>query len=162
MATVDILRRSEFFGNLETRYLERLSGVSRAFSCRAGDVIFNEGDPAADLYVLADGRVALEIDILVVHDRPAVPTAVDLVGPGDCFGWSALVEPYVYTASARCMNASTGVAMSRDTLLEIMQEDSSVGREVMTRLAQCVAHRLAHTRMRLTTQLTRLLDREDW
>ena len=162
MATADVLGRSELFGELGAERLERLSGVSRAFSWRAGDVIFSEGDPAADLYVLTGGRVALEIDILVEHDRPPVPTAVDLVGPGDCFGWSALVEPYVYTASARCMNASTGVAMSRDTLLEIMQEDSSLGREVMTRLAQCVAHRLAHTRMRLTTQLTRLLDREDW
>jgi len=162
MAMTDVLGRSELFGQLGAERLERLSGVSRAFSCRAGDVIFNEGDPAADLYVLADGRVALEIDILVVHDRPAVPTAVDLVGPGDCFGWSALVEPNVYTASARCMSASTGVAMSGAALLEIMQEDSGLGRKVMTRLAQCVAHRLAHTRMRLTTQLTRLLDREDW
>ena len=162
MATVDILRRSELFGNLETRHLERLSDVCREFSCRAGEVIFREGDNALDLYVLADGRVALEIDVLVVPGRPAVPTTVDLVGPNDCFGWSALVEPYVYTASARCMGASTGVAMSGDALLKIMQEDSALGREVMTRLAQCVSHRLAHTRMRLTTQLARLLDREEW
>ena len=162
MATIDALGRSELFGQLDTKHLERLSRVSRGFSCGAGEVIFNEGDEAVDLYILTDGRIALEIDIQVVHDRPPVPTTVDLVGPGDCFGWSALVEPNVYTATARCMSGSTGVAISGVALREIMEENPALGREVMTRLAEVVSSRLALTRMRLTTQLARLLDREEW
>jgi len=162
MATLDALGRCGLFAHLEAANLERLANVCRSFSGQAREVIFKEGDRAADLYVLADGRVALEIDIRVVPNRPAVLTTVDLVGPGDCFGWSALVEPYLYTASARCMNASTGVAIGGDALREIMEDNPALGCEVMGRLAQIVSQRLAHTRMRLTTQVTRLLDREEW
>ena len=162
MTTVDVLGRCELFRHLETRHLERLSNMCREFSCQAGEVIFREGDNAVDLYVLADGRVALETEIVVVPGRPAVPTTVDLVGSNDCFGWSAVVEPNLYTASARCMSASSGVAISGDALREIMGESPALGREVMDRLAQCVAQRLAHTRIRLTTQIARLLDREEW
>ena len=159
MATADVLGRSELFENLEAAQLERLAGLCREFSCRAGEMIFREGDEAADLYVLTTGRVALEIDILVVPGRPAVPTAVDLVGPHDCFGWSA---PNIYTASARCMSASAGVAMSGDALRRVMEDEPALGCAVMSRLALTVSNRLTHTRMRLTTQLARLMDREEW
>jgi len=162
MTTLDILRDSELFHDLESRYLEQLVGICREFSCPAGTVIFKEADRAANLYILAEGRVALEIDIAVAPGRPPVPTTVDLVGPGDCFGWSALVEPNLYTASGRCMSPSRGVAIPRDALLQVMADTPALGYQVMRRLAQVVSHRLELTRARLTTQITRLLDRNEW
>ncbi len=162
MVATDVLGRSELFEHLEAEELERLAGLCREFACPAGAVIFREGDRAADLYVLAEGRVALETDIPIMPDRPPVPTTVDLVGPNDCFGWSALVEPYTLTASARCMSPSTGVAIGGDALREFMRENPAIGYGVMGRLAQIVSQRLSQTRMRLTTQLARVLDRKEW
>ena len=158
---LDILRGSELFHDLETGHLEQVAGMCRDFSGQAGTVIFREGEHASDLYVLGEGRVALELDIVVAPGRPPVPTTVDLIGPGDCFGWSALVEPNRYTASARCINPSRGVAIPGDALLQVMTRTPALGHEVMRRLAQVVSNRLDLTRTSLSTQIARLLDRGD-
>ena len=160
--TVDILAHSELFGHLERRHLERLSSLCHRFHYSPGAVVFREGDRATELYILAEGRVTLDIDIPVVPDRPPVPTAVDVVGPADCCGWSSLVKPQTYRATARCVSPSTGVVISADALREVMKDTTDLGYEVMARLAQAVADYLGHARMRLTTQVARLLDRRDW
>ncbi|MBM3956930.1 MAG: cyclic nucleotide-binding domain-containing protein [Gemmatimonadetes bacterium] len=162
MAAADILGRSELFGRLKREHLEHLSGLCRPFSCSPGEVVFREGEAATRLYVLDDGRVALDIDILVAPDRPTIPTAVDMVGPADCFGWSSFIKPGTYRATARCLNPSSGVVIDADALRKAMREDATLGYEVMSRLAQTVADYLGHIRLRLTTQVTRLLDRTDW
>ena len=43
-----------------------------------------------------------------------------------------------------------------------MADDATLGYKLMGRLAQTVADYLGHTRLRLTTQVVRLLDRKDW
>ena len=161
-ATLGLLECSELLGHLDKEHLERLSGVCRRFSYPAGTVVFREGDEAAKMYVLQDGRVALDIDIPVVSDRPAVPIAADMVGPTDCFGWSSFLEPRTYRATARCITTCTGAVIDADALKEVMADDAALGYKLMSRLAQTVADYLGHTRLRLITQVVRLLDRKDW
>ncbi len=69
---ISILERSELFGGLSTSYLEKVSNLCRSESYRQNMMIFKEGDEATELYMLTDGRVALEIDIRPVADRPAI------------------------------------------------------------------------------------------
>ncbi len=161
MAIVDALARSELFGHLSQQRLEKLSALCRGFSYRADEVIFKEGDEATEVYILTDGRVTLEIEIRPVADRPAIPTAVELVTENECFGWSPLVEPYVYTASARCVTPCTVIALKGDMLRQAMKNDPALGHEVMGKLVQMVSHRLANTRMRLTTGLGLILRGEE-
>jgi len=161
-AIKSILGRSELFGHLKDEHLERLCGLCRPFSCPAGAVVFREGEDATEVYVLDDGRIALDIDVPVVPAGPAAPAAVDMVGPADCVGWSSFVEPRTYRATARCVNPASGVVLGARELGEAMSDDTTMGYEVMGRLAQTVADYLGHTRLRLTTQVVRLLDRKDW
>lgn len=157
MAVIDILKSSELFGGLKAEDLERVAVLCRGGSYREGIMIFKEGDEANELYVLAEGRVALEMGIRPVADRPAIPTAVEVVTKGESFGWSALVEPYSYTSSARCMTNCTVLAIKGDMLRKLMAEDVSLGFEVMKRLAQIISLRLVHTRLRLTSGLGLIL-----
>ena len=162
MTATDILGRSDLFGHLPKKDLEYLSGLCRPFSFSPGEVVFREGDRATKLYVLEDGRVALDIDVFAAPDGPVIPTAVDMVGPADCFGWSSFIGPGTYRATARCVDPSTGVIIDADALIEAMRKDAALGYQVMGKLAQTIADYLGHIRLRLTTQLTRLLDRKDW
>ena len=161
MTIVDALTRSELFGHLPRQRLEKLSVLCRGFSYGADEVIFKEGDEANEVYILTDGRVALEIEIRPVADRPAIPTAVELVTKNECFGWSPLAEPYVYTASARCVTPCTVLALKGELLRQAMKDDPVLGYEVMGKLVQMVSHRLANTRMRLTTGLGLILQGEE-
>jgi CRP-like cAMP-binding protein len=157
MAIIDTLKSSELFEGLETGHLEKVSVLCRGGSYKEGMMVFKEGDEAAEFYVLTGGRVALEMEVCPVPDRPAIPTAGEVVTKGDCFGWSALVEPHVYTLSARCMTNCTVLAIKGDMLRKAMADDPSLGYQAMKKLTQLVSLRLAHTRLRLISGLGLLL-----
>jgi len=151
MGIIDTLKNSELFAGLETRHLKRLTELCRAGSFKQGTMIFNEGDEATELYMLTEGRIVLEMELRPLPDHPAIPTALEVVIKGGCFGWSAIAEPYVYTLSARCMTNCTVLAIKGDMLRKAMTDDLGLGYEVMARLVQLISLRLTHTRLRLTS-----------
>lgn len=153
MSIINTLKNCELFGGLETGHLQKLSVLCRGNSYQRGRIIFNEGDEATELYILTDGQVVLEMQVCPVPNRPAIPTAVEVVSKDECFGWSAVVEPYVSTLSARCMTNCTVLAIKGDMLRGVMLGDPVLGWEVMKKLAQLIASRLTHTRLRLINGL---------
>ena len=158
---ISILERSELFGGLSTSYLEKVSTLCRSESYRQNVMIFKEGDEATELYMLTDGRVALEIDIRPVADRPAIPTALEVCTKGEPIGWSALIAPHIYTMSARCITNCTVLALKGDLFRKVMDDDVGLGYELMKRLSQVISLRLTHTRLRVTSGLgLALLGRE--
>ena len=157
MTIIDTLKSSELFSGLETGHLEKVSVLCRGGSYREGMMMFKEGDKATEFYVLTEGRVALEMEVRPVPNRPAIPTAVEVVSKGESFGWSAVVEPYVYTLSARCMTNCTVLAIKGDVLRKVMADDAGLGFELMKRLARLISLRLTHTRLRLTSGLGLIL-----
>lgn len=157
MSMIDTLKSSELFENLETRLIEKVAPLCRGMGYKEGDIIFKEGAEAAEMYILTGGRVALEMDVRPVPDRPAIPTAVEVVSKGEAFGWSALVEPRVYTLSARCMAPCTVLAINGDLLRKVIAEDAGLCFAVMSRIARLIALRLAYTRLRLVSGLGLIL-----
>ena len=161
MDIVESLSNSELLRNFETKHLEKMAPLCRGISFREGTTVFKEGDEAKELYILTEGRVALEMEIHPVPDRPSIPTAVEVVTRGDGFGWSAVVEPYVYTLSARCLTNCQVLALKGEMLREVMADDAELGYEFMTRIAKLISLRLTYTRLRLTSGLgLALLGRE--
>jgi CRP-like cAMP-binding protein len=161
MAIVDILKKSDLFGAMDVGHLNKVATYSRSESYRIGDMIFKEGDEAAELYILTEGRIALEMEVKPVPNRPAIPTALEVVSKDEFFGWSALVDPYVFTLSARCMTPCTTVAIKGDMFRKTMNEDTVLGYEVMKQLCKLLSLRLANTRLRLINGIgLALLDKE--
>ncbi len=153
MAAIDALKSSEFFQGLEERHLSKISALCRGHSYREGEMIFRERDEAKEFCILTDGRVALEIEVRPVPDRPPIPTAVDVMTKGEGFGWSALVEPHVYTQSARCLTNCQILAINGGMLRRVMSDDTTLGYELMKRLAKLISVRLTNTRLRLISGL---------
>jgi CRP-like cAMP-binding protein len=101
--------------------------------------------------------VALEIEVRPVPNRPGIPTAVEVVTKTEAFGWSALVEPHVYTSSARCLSNCQALAIRGDRLRGVMDDDPGLGYGLMKQLAELISIRLTHTRLRLTSGLGLIL-----
>lgn len=150
---VDTLESSEIFGGLARSHLEKIAALCRSGSYRQNEIIFKEGDEATEIYVLSDGRVALEMEVRPVANRPAIPTAVEVCTKGETLGWSTLVEPYTYTLSARCITNCRVLAVKGDMLRKLMADDTGLGYELLKRLTQVISLRLAETRLRLTSGL---------
>ena len=72
-------------------------------------------------------------------------------------GAGALVEPYRYSLSARCLEDSTLFAISMTQLDEFMHADSDMRCVIMTNLAKKMLNRLKETRQEVKIHFMNLV-----
>jgi len=150
MAMIDTLKASALFEGLDESRLKKVAQLCRSKAFQRGAVVFNEGEDAAELYLLSEGRLLLEMDVSAAG-QPPLPTGMEIVNNGEVFGWSAVVEPYVYKLTARCMSTCNTLAIKGEMLRKMMAEDTGIGYHVMKKLSEIIALRLTYTRLRLTS-----------
>jgi CRP-like cAMP-binding protein len=142
---VKALRGCSLFSGLTDDELALLGPMSRIRDLEAGARVFSEGDSADQLYVLVDGKVALEMRIRFGPGKADRQATAEVVSPGEPCGWSALVEPYVYTMSAVCLEPCRVAAIPAPLLRDLLA-NCPMGLTVMKKLAQLIATRARHSR----------------
>jgi CRP/FNR family cyclic AMP-dependent transcriptional regulator len=148
MVSADILAGLDIFSGLTEKELEAATAITDLVSYERGGVIFRENEEAVDLYVLLEGRVAIEFE--VGHHQEAV---VHIVREGQAFGWSALVQPYRFTATARCQQDCHVITVDRAGLRRLMDKDCYMGFVIMEKLAELISGRLRETRLQLISMI---------
>jgi CRP/FNR family cyclic AMP-dependent transcriptional regulator len=144
----EILEGFTFFAGLSQTHLRSLSIIANPASFERGDLIFREDEPAHTLYLLLDGWVDIMINTDVQGARQAlVTTRIS----GDVFGWSAVVEPCIYTASAMCVSPVKVIGFRGADLLALFEIDAQLCRLMMKRICQVVANRLQATRLQMVS-----------
>jgi len=106
-ANLELLLGSPIFAPLSPPALEALAARLEPRQLRAGDVVFAQGDPGGDFYLVATGRVG------VVHDGEQVAE----LGPGESFGEIALLRSVPRTATVTALTDVTLQALERETFL---------------------------------------------
>jgi CRP-like cAMP-binding protein len=151
MISPELLRRFPFFAGFSDPELKRLAMAGRERSLAAGQILFSEGEPAGECHFLVEG----EIEVLICNGEDC-PESVALASlpAGELIGWSALVHPYVYTASARASRATRVIAFSRADL-ETLLSDARLCSLLMARVAQVIGRRLRDTRIQLLSLAAR-------
>ncbi len=107
MLISQILRQSTLASDLGDARLARLVDIARVEEFPANTAIFEEGDDLLNLYVIAEGSVALTVKGYLWATSSALRSVVTTVEPGETFGWSAIVEPNVATLSADTRGSCT-------------------------------------------------------
>lgn len=118
----------------------------------AGATIFKEGDVAQELLVLQEGKVALQMTLPRAEAETSRRMTVDVVNKNEMIGWSAIVEPYIYTMSAVCLQKTKALSISGTKLRILMQDNQKVGYLVLQGLIRVVASRLNETRQLLVSE----------
>ncbi len=139
------LQKISWFRELEPKHLKKIAAISHLRKVRADEVLFREGDSEDNLYIVVEGRIAL--NIFVPHrGKVRIYTAEPL----DVFGWSS-VTPSVRqrTAGATAVIDSLVIGINAEKLRQACDEDHDLGYVVMRRLANIVASRLLVTRLQL-------------
>jgi CRP/FNR family cyclic AMP-dependent transcriptional regulator len=142
---VKALQAIPWFQVMIPEHFDKITNIAKIFKFEAGQVIFHEGDKEDYLYVVLEGRVAIEISV-PGRGRMRILTA----DPMDVVGWSS-VTPVVRqrTAGARAVLPSRLVAFDATELRKLCDEDHDFGYFVMRRLSNVVAGRLMTTRLQL-------------
>jgi CRP-like cAMP-binding protein len=153
LAAEDVLRSSPFFACIETGDLDTLAAGARYADYAPGQRVFGEGDPAMRIYILIEGSVRLSVsgstvDAVVLRPEPLMT----IRHPGYPIGWSALVEPYAFRATATALEPTRLLTLDRELLDERIRERPMVGAALMRAVIGVVGDRLRAVRMRLVAR----------
>jgi len=149
----EIIKNSQMFWKLSDAQIDKVAELCREESYAAGARIFSEGDSARNLYIVAEGKVALEMEIRIGR-RTRKQATIDVITEGQVFGWSALSERPVFTMSAISTENTKLLALSGDLLRHLCDEDTDLCQKVMHELVNLVSGRLSHARQTLAHVLS--------
>jgi len=150
MADRNLIQAIPMFNDLSDEVIDQIAAKSVTESFKAGDYIFKEGDNAESIHFLLHGTIALKVQIMT---RPDYVTVSYIGKINDCFGWSGLVSPNYYTASALCEDATNVLEIKGSDLLGILERHPEAGFKVMHRMANLVSDRLRNSRQALIKTL---------
>ncbi|MBI4302990.1 MAG: cyclic nucleotide-binding domain-containing protein [Chloroflexi bacterium] len=149
-----LLGECEVFSSLGNADLGRIASSVRESECQAGTLIFKEGQRAEELFVLLEGKVALQMGLpsALKEMKGGRRVTVDVIVKNELFGWSAIVEPNVYTLTAVCLQKSKTLSINGTKLRWLMQDNPKIGYEITKGLIKVIASRLNDTRQLLVSE----------
>jgi CRP-like cAMP-binding protein len=127
----------DILSGLPEEQSQRFKSLGSIENYDADRAIFAEGAEARKLYMVEKGQVAVTAQLVRGRSLP-----ITIINPGHAFGWSALVRPYRYTATATAVFKARVLAFEREALLSMMHEYPLLGLTVMQNIASTVASRL--------------------
>jgi signal-transduction protein with cAMP-binding, CBS, and nucleotidyltransferase domain len=150
VAVRETLLKSLFFERMDGAVVEELAQHFEERRYPAQETIVKEGEEARNVYILEQGSVGIVIRI--GEEREAMVGTVK--ERGELFGWSALVDPRAYSATARCLQDTTLLAVKGSDLEEVFNRDTAFGLAFMRKLATLIDERLTRTRVQLIRCMT--------
>src|SRR4051812_1636313 len=117
MLDAALLAEVELFGTLPPEAVERVAAEAQPRTLRRGDVLFREGDPGDELFVVESGRIAIANKSF--DGRESV---FALMEGGDVFGEMSLFDGQGRSAEARALEPSKVYAVPFEPLRTLFRE----------------------------------------
>jgi CRP-like cAMP-binding protein len=124
------------FYDLSDRQLTLLDTIFETCTFQKEQVIFEQGDPANNLYVLCQGEVVIRYK---PYDGP--PLVVSRIAAGGVFGWSVALGRAAYTSGAIAVVRSTALRASAEKLYNLSLVAPETSSLLMERLSAAIAER---------------------
>jgi len=150
MISPELLRRFPFFNFMNDAQLKAVAMIADENQLNDGHPIFSAGAPAAALYFLVEGNASYYYIVTTEHDPYYKHEYYisDFV-PGDPFGISALIDPYIYTAEVRAEKPCRLIRIEAAALRALCEVDLRLSCGLMQAVARAAVERLQQTRAQL-------------
>ena len=150
MISPELLKRYPFFGPFSESQLQDIAMISEEFTAAKKSILFEEGKPADALYLLIDGSIDLYYRTQEESRQKVVKEfLVGEINPGELFGISILIEPYIYSASAHVSQTCRYMRIEGDGLKDLLEKDSKLGCLLLRQINKVLMERLSYTRVQL-------------
>lgn len=147
MVTISDLKGFAFLKDFNDDQLNKLAALASEEQYAAGTQMYQKGDPARALYLVTEGKIVLFMDNYMGPHKPPMQVTVDMITKGESMGWSGVVEPYLYTLGALCIDDAKLIVLDAFGLRKLIEEDCALGLKLMQAVAKIIATRLTHTRI---------------
>jgi len=143
---IQFLKTVPFFDRLSNRQLKSMSDIMFERTYEADETIFEEGQPGAALFLILQGKIAIEIS------RETETTRLAILETGAFFGEMALLDETPRSASARALEWTRTLALYRNDLTGFADRHPHTACQIYRALAGTIADRLRSTNELLQTK----------
>ena len=158
MVNIQVLKEIGLFKGLDDSELAKIAELCHERTLDAGVLYFAQGNNATELHLCRSGKV----DIIVRLREPwGIEVTVHTVNGGGIFGWSSLVEPHIYTASAKCVERTEDIYIKAAALTKLFEQNPNIGYVLMRNLAAVISSRLTEYRHKLSLEIAATI-RKEW
>jgi len=144
MDTREVLKKSELFSELDEKQLNIIYAMSMSQEVDPGVEVCKQGKSEDYVYVIEDGLVSIILEVGPITHRQ-VQSASTL----ESFGWSAMVEPHISTATVKAKEKTKLLSFSGEQLYNLFVTHPEIGYKVSKALASVVAKRLRQAYIQL-------------
>ncbi|MEJ2348330.1 MAG: Crp/Fnr family transcriptional regulator [Anaerolineales bacterium] len=160
---LEVLSRVPFFAGLADEDLRRINRLFREQGFASGEAIYFAGDPAARLYVVAEGKVKL-----MRHTWAGKDVMLDMLAPGEFFGSLSTLRHDQYPDTAQSQTAACVLSIESEEFRDILKDYPQVALKVLDITSErlksahetirqlsvfSVERRIAHTLLKLGEKL---------
>ena len=134
------------FRELTKQEIDKVESLFEERSLRAGDVLFNEGEPGDALYVIRHGK--MNITKRLREDAEETITILTM-GPGAFLGEMALWDDARRSSTAVAVEDSKLYRLSKERFLSLLRDESAIGTKLLLNFSQTTAKRIRHVNQEL-------------
>ena len=135
------------FADLNERELAEVAKLATIDKRSAGSRVITEGTDAATLCMLKEGKVEVRMTSRSGHE-----VIIDELGPGDVFGWSAVLDHQMFKAAVWSVEDCTIIVLDGAKLRALFDTNNHIGYRAVRVVADVIASRLERLRARLVDQ----------
>ena len=136
------VRNHAFTQGLNDAQVARLAAIAAEVAFEENEVVLVDGERSRNFFLILTGSVSVEL-------RTAnFAVSVQALGPGQVFGWSALLEDHDTLFQVRARERTTAVRLDGGALKDACREDTLLGTELLQRALKVVAGRVRATEIR--------------
>ena len=146
MYTPELLGEFDLFKDVSKDTLKEVAAICESIKVKKDDFVFREGEKADKLHLLISGSIVLRVNLT---SRPDSVTVSFINRPHQTLGWSGVVAPNHYTASALCEEDSELLAIPSEKFMHILEKYPEAGYKIMLRITSIISDRLRNSRQAL-------------
>jgi CRP-like cAMP-binding protein len=136
--------RYPFFANLDEKFINQILPLAQELHLTQDEWLFRQDQAAKQIFLITQGKIALTIRF-----RDNELDRLNPYLPGEIIGWSALVEPHIYTMGAIAELPSSVIGFDGKGLLELMNVNQTPGYILLKNLSEVISERLINRNIQL-------------
>ena len=136
----ELLRTIEIFRDQDAATLDVIASQMSLREYPVGEMVFREGDPGDELFIVVKGRVEI-----FVSDQEGKDVILAEVGEGSCFGEMSIIDQSPRSAACRVLEDAVFLAFHAERFRAISHTMPECAVKVMNRMLSTIVERLMKT-----------------
>src|SRR4030042_6086127 len=132
-----VLKKCPLFQNLDDKQLSMIEKMCTSEVFEPGAIICKQDKKGEKPYVVEDGLVGIILEVGPLSQRQ-----VQSASKYDVFGWSAVIEPFRYTATVKAIKKTTALAFNGKNLHDLYLTQPEISCLISKGFTSVVARRL--------------------